>query len=92
VEQKKRRQYTPADREAVLGDVGELGVLGAARKHGVQQSCVSRWASAARMGRGGGEQNGGQPVEVVPAPDEPMGCAIRADVERGAGGEGGALE
>ena len=43
VKQKRRRQYTPAERETVLGDVGELGILGAAKKHGVPQSRVSRW-------------------------------------------------
>ena len=71
VEQKKRRQYTPAERETVLGDVGELGILGAARKHGVAQSCVSRWASTARAARGSVELREPDPVEVEAAGDEP---------------------
>lgn len=45
MQRKKRRQYTPAERTAIVKDVDELGVVGAAKKHGVPQSCVSRWAS-----------------------------------------------
>jgi transposase InsO family protein len=41
----KRRSYTTEQRAAVLADVRELGVNGAAKKHGVPQSCVSRWAA-----------------------------------------------
>lgn len=48
MEQKKRRQYTPMVQAAVVRDVDELGVVGAAKKHDVPQSCVSRWARAAR--------------------------------------------
>ena len=51
MEQRKRRQYTLAERQAVIRDIDEHGVLGAAKKHGVPQSCVSRWASAARTAR-----------------------------------------
>ena len=71
MEQKKRRQYTPAEREPVLGAVGELGILGAARKHGVPQSCLSRWASTARAARGSVELREPDPVEVEAAGDEP---------------------
>jgi putative transposase len=70
VEQKKRRQYTPAEREAIVRDVGELGVLGAAKKHGVPQSCVSRWASVARSADGSGKgpvRAGAEPDEAVAA-------------------------
>jgi transposase InsO family protein len=48
MERKKRRQYTPMEQAAVVRDVDELGVVGAAKKHDVPQSCVSRWACAAR--------------------------------------------
>ena len=41
---KKRRRYTAQEQAAVVADVAVLGVSGAARKHGVAQSCVSRWA------------------------------------------------
>jgi len=68
VEQKKRRQYTPAEREAIVGEVGELGILGAAKKHGVPQSCVSRWASTARAAGRSAER----PVEAWAAPEEPV--------------------
>jgi putative transposase len=47
----KRCQYTKAQRAAVLADVVTSGVCAAAEKHGVPQSCVSRWASAARVTR-----------------------------------------
>jgi putative transposase len=41
----KRRQYTAEERAAALADVARLGVCGAAKAHGMPQSCVSRWAS-----------------------------------------------
>ncbi|GEM_PF-139078 len=46
-----RRRYTNDERERILGDVARLGVCGAARRHGVPQSCVSRWRAEA-AGRG----------------------------------------
>ena len=48
----KRRSYTTEQREAVLADVRASGVMAAAKKHDVPQSCVSRWASAAGVTRG----------------------------------------
>ena len=47
----KRRSYTSAEREAVLLDVPKVGVCAAAKKHGVSEGCVSRWASAAGVRR-----------------------------------------
>ena len=44
---RKKRQYTEEEQSAVLADLDALGVCGAAKKHGVPQSCVSRWASKA---------------------------------------------
>ena len=49
----KRRRYTDAEREAVLAEVRVSGVNAAARKHGVPQTCASRWAKAALVVRGG---------------------------------------
>ncbi len=40
---KTRRKYSEEDRARAIADIGTLGVLGAARKHGVPESCVSRW-------------------------------------------------
>jgi transposase-like protein len=40
----KRRRYTAEEQAAVVADVAALGVIGAAKKHGVPQSCASRWA------------------------------------------------
>jgi transposase-like protein len=47
----KRRVYSTAEREAALADVPAMGVMAAARRHGVTQSCLSRWASAAGVRR-----------------------------------------
>src|SRR5690606_35655885 len=44
-----RRQYTRAERQAAIRDAAEMGVCAAARKHGIAASCVSRWASEARL-------------------------------------------
>ncbi|MEY2933866.1 MAG: hypothetical protein RL033_4615, partial [Pseudomonadota bacterium] len=40
----KRRSYTSEQRAAAVADVPALGVIETAKKHGVPQSCVSRWA------------------------------------------------
>src|SRR5690606_29391506 len=42
---RKRRRYAAEERAAAIADVARLGVCGAARAHGMPQSCVSRWAS-----------------------------------------------
>jgi putative transposase len=57
METRKRREYTPAERKAVLADVRRIGVAEAAKKHGVHKSCVSRWASAAGVEREVGERS-----------------------------------
>jgi len=51
MESSKRRSYTSEQRTAVLADVVTIGVVGAAKKHDVAQSCVSRWASEAGVKR-----------------------------------------
>jgi putative transposase len=48
---RERRSYSQAEREAVLHAVVLLGVCGAATKHGVAKSCVSKWASDAGVKR-----------------------------------------
>jgi hypothetical protein len=48
-QKQQRRRYGAAKREEVLADVPRLGVGGAADKHGVPTSCVSRWWSAVRQ-------------------------------------------
>lgn len=45
---RKRRRYTAEEQAAAIGDVARLGVCGAAKAHGMPQSCVSRWASEKR--------------------------------------------
>jgi transposase InsO family protein len=47
----KRRSYTQAERDAAVADVPALGVIGAAKKHGAPQSCVSKWAKDAGVRR-----------------------------------------
>jgi len=51
MESSKRRSYTSEQRAGVLADVVTIGVVGAAKKHDVAQSCVSRWASEAGVKR-----------------------------------------
>jgi putative transposase len=46
-----QRQYTDEVRADVIRDVKELGVSGAARKHGVPKTTVSRWAAKAAVTR-----------------------------------------
>ena len=47
----KRRSYTKGECDAAVADVPALGVIGAAKKHGVPQSCVSKWAKDAGVRR-----------------------------------------
>jgi transposase-like protein len=47
----ERRTYTKEEREQALADVVTMGVVGAARKLGAPQSCVSRWAKDAGVRR-----------------------------------------
>jgi transposase InsO family protein len=54
--------------------VARLGVCAAAKKHGVPQSCASRWAKRAGVARGGGG-------EAASAPQVTTGAAT-ADVKR----------
>jgi transposase InsO family protein len=75
----KRREYTPAQREAALADVRELGVNGAARKHGVSQSCVSRWAKAAGIVRATDAGEAAVPVDGTTAPAEAARTAPATD-------------
>jgi putative transposase len=46
-----RRKFTESDRKQVLDDVPSMGVREAAKKHGVGESCVSRWAKKAGISR-----------------------------------------
>jgi putative transposase len=47
----ERRSYTKEQRAAAVADVPALGVIGAAKKHGAPQSCVSKWAKDAGVRR-----------------------------------------
>jgi transposase InsO family protein len=47
----ERQTYTAEVRELVLADVPAIGVSAAAKKHGVPQSNVSRWAASAGVAR-----------------------------------------
>ncbi len=60
-----RQRYSAKERARVLADVPRLGVVGAARRHGVPDSCVSRWnsqrggkAQKARVAAGGATARG----------------------------------
>lgn len=60
METSTRRSYTKEQREAAVADVPALGVMEAAKKHGIPQSCVSQWAKRAGVRR-----------ETTPAPSSP---------------------
>jgi len=51
METSNRRSYTKKQRAAAVADVPALGVNEAAKKHGVPQTCVSRWAADAGVRR-----------------------------------------
>ena len=75
MESTKRRTYTSEQRAAVVADVAASGVRGAATKHGVPQSCVSRWAAAAGVARAEGARTARASVAVVedsPSTREPV--------------------
>ena len=57
----QRRKYTAEEQSRILKDVAKLGVMGAARKHGVPASCVSRW-NAEQKKQGGDVGSGGEPT------------------------------
>ena len=42
-EPRKRRKYTIKEREQILAAVDAVGVVEAARRHGVPQTTVSNW-------------------------------------------------
>ena len=51
METSNRQSYTKEQRAAAVADVPALGVNEAAKKHGVPQTCVSRWVAAAGVRR-----------------------------------------
>ena len=73
MESSKRQSYTAKQRKAVLADVRTSGVIAAAKKHHVPQSCVSRWASAAGVTRAVSEKS--TPPVTAPASDTPLPTA-----------------
>lgn len=66
---RERRQFSEAEKRAIVKDAKLLGVCAAACKHGVHQSNVSRWFALAR-GRGTSTQRSGR--------DERRGMAVPA--------------
>jgi putative transposase len=65
----KRRSYSQAERDAAVADVPALGVMGAAKKHGAPQSCVSKWAKDVGVRR-----------EVAARPGQPVARTREAKV------------
>jgi transposase InsO family protein len=78
METKKRREYTPAERDAVVADVRRIGVAETATKHGVPKSCVSRWASIAGVKR----EVGGRPAKSIARASEATTSATRTEAVR----------
>jgi transposase InsO family protein len=71
----ERRSYTKEQREAAVSDVRTLGVNGAATKHGVSQSNVSRWAAKAGVVRGAAA-----PSSSTPLPRKPVAVKSKPEV------------
>lgn len=76
---RKRREYSDKQRQAVLEDVVRLGVCEAASKHGVPESCVSRWAKAAGVRRGQGKAVDARKTGEAPVPQETARAVSTAD-------------
>jgi len=49
---RRQRQYSDEEKEAVVRDAPQLGVIAAARKHGVPKSTASQWCQRARACEG----------------------------------------
>ncbi|MFP4283172.1 MAG: transposase [Opitutales bacterium] len=65
----KRRRYTADEKRRVVEDAERLGVCAAAKKHGINQSNVSRWRTRARGSEDG--QSTAARGEAVEARSEP---------------------
>ena len=74
----QRRIYTKEQREAVVADVATDGVRAAAKKHGVPESCVSRWASEAGVVR---RQKAAAAANTIEAPVAPQPMVAPQDAE-----------
>ena len=74
----KRRTYTSEQRVAAVADVVAMGVIGASRKHGIPQSCVSRWASVAGVAREAGAALAQATPAVMEEASSPRGPEQRA--------------
>lgn len=63
------RVYSPEQRQAALADVAVMGLCASARKHGVPDSTLSRWAKAPEESEvvGGNDLGGAVESEVTPA-------------------------
>lgn len=85
----KRRSYTTEQREAVLADVRAHGVVAAARKHTVPQSCVSRWASMAGVTRSEGDGQSAAGDAVVTASTDTLAHTETAATDGGGESAGG---
>ena len=78
MESTKRRTYTSEQRVAAVADVVAMGVIGASRKHGIPQSCVSRWASVAGVAREAGAALAQATPAVMEEASSPRGPEQRA--------------
>ena len=81
METNKRQKYSAKQREAALADVRTIGVVAAAKKHGMTKSCVSRWASDAGVKRAVGEKSTPRvtaPAKIAPLPSTPVQADDRA--------------
>jgi len=68
-QKRRRRSYTPQQREAVLADVETLGLMEASRKHGVPQTTVSHWKRQERKAPVKEETKGPATAPAQPVPE-----------------------
>ena len=51
---RRPKRYTAAEKARVVGDVAELGIRGAGRRHGVPESTIRRWLKKGKKGKAEG--------------------------------------
>lgn len=62
------RVYSPEEQRSAVLDVGEMGVNAAARKHGVPESTLSRWARKTKEAEAAGGSGVDEAVETPTSP------------------------
>jgi len=70
-EKQTRRTYSDEEKRAVVADAAMLGVCGAAKKHGISESNVSRWRTRYATSEASGEVRRARPSITKPMRTKP---------------------